>query len=242
MNKLSLILVFLISFNLYGNDSLFVSANSDYANQEYNAAIKKYNLILSSNLESPELYYNLANSFFKINEIHQAIYYYEKALKIKPDFDDAKENLEICNLQLIDKIEEIPELMITSLYNNIINFLSLRNWIYLTLIFIWVSLIIFSYNSFVKKNKKSVLYLVMFSFFLLFITTKKYNQNINVKEAIIYSSVINVMSAPSEQSTNLFSLHIGTKVRIEDQIENWVNIRIANGKKGWVLIENLKEI
>ena len=33
MNKLSLILVFLISFNLYGNDSLFVSANSDYANQ-----------------------------------------------------------------------------------------------------------------------------------------------------------------------------------------------------------------
>ena len=242
MNKLSLILVFLISFNLYGNDSLFVSANSDYANQEYNAAIKKYNLILSSNLESPELYYNLANSFFKINEIHQAIYYYEKALKIKPDFDDAKENLEICNLQLIDKIEEIPELMITSLYNNIINFLSLKNWIYLTLIFIWVSLIIFSYNSFVKKNKKSVLYLVIFSFFLFFITTKKYNQNINVKEAIIYSSVINVMSAPSEQSTNLFSLHIGTKVKIEDQIENWVNISIANGKKGWILIENLKEI
>lgn len=242
MNKLSLILVFLISFNLYGNDSLFLSANSDYANQEYNAAIKKYNLILSSNLESPELYYNLANSFFKINEIHQAIYYYEKALKIKPDFDDAKENLEICNLQLIDKIEEIPELMITSLYNNIINFLSLKNWIYLTLIFIWVSLIIFSYNSFVKKNKKPVLYLVIFSFFLFFITTKKYNQNINVKEAIIYSSVINVMSAPSEQSTNLFSLHIGTKVKIEDQIENWVNIRIANGKKGWVLIENLKEI
>jgi len=242
MNKLSLILVFLISFNLYGNDSLFVSANSDYANQEYNAAIKKYNLILSSNLESPELYYNLANSFFKINEIHQAIYYYEKALKIKPDFDDAKENLEICNLQLIDKIEEIPELMITSLYNNIINFLSLKNWIYLTLIFIWFSLIVFSYNSIVKKNKKYVLYLVIFSFFLFFITTKKYNQNINVKEAIIYSSVINVMSAPSEQSTNLFSLHIGTKVKIEDQIENWVNIRIANGKKGWVLIENLKEI
>ena len=242
MNKLSIILVFLISFNLYGNDSLFLSANSDYANQQYNAAIKKYNLILSSNLESHELYYNLANSFFKINEIHQAIYYYEKALKIKPDFDDAKENLEICNLQLIDKIEEIPELMITSLYNNIINFLSLKNWIYLTLIFIWVSLIIFSYNSFVKKNKKSVLYLVIFSFFLFFITTKKYNQNINVKEAIIYSSVINVMSAPSEQSTNLFSLHIGTKVKIEDQIENWVNIRIANGKKGWVLIENLKEI
>ena len=150
-----------------------VSANSDYANQEYNAAIKKYNLILSSNLESPELYYNLANSFFKINEIHQAIYYYEKALKIKPDFDDAKENLEICNLPLIDKIEEIPELMITSLYNNIINFLSLKNWKYLTLIFIWVSLIIFSYNSFLNKNKKSVFISSYFFVFLVFYYNKK---------------------------------------------------------------------
>ena len=69
-------------------------------------------------------------------------------------------------------------------------------------------------------------------------TIKKYNQNINVKEAIIYSSVINVMSAPSEQSTNLFSLHIGTKVNIDDQIENWVNIRIANGKKGCLFFLN----
>jgi len=107
---------------------------------------------------------------------------------------------------------------------------------------VWISFIIYSYNSFLNKNKKSVLYLVILSFFLFFVTIKKYNQNINVKEAIIYSSVINVMSAPSEQSTNLFSLHIGTKVNIEDQIENWVNIKIANGKKGWVLIENLKEI
>ena len=50
------------------------------------------------------------------------------------------------------------------------------------------------------------------------------------------------MSAPSLQSTNLFNLHIGTKVTVEDQIENWVNIRLANGKKGWILIENIKEI
>ena len=39
------------------------------------------------------------------------------------------------------------------------------------------------------------------------------------------------MSAPSEQSTNLFSLHIGTKVNIEDQIENWVNKKMVMVKK-----------
>ena len=50
------------------------------------------------------------------------------------------------------------------------------------------------------------------------------------------------MSAPSEESIKLFNLHIGTKVNINDQIENWVNIKLTNGKKGWVLVENLKEL
>ena len=242
MNKISLFLTLLISINLYGDDSLFVSANSDYAKQEYSSAIEKYQLILSSNQESPELYYNLANSFFKNNEIHKAIYYYEKTLKIKPDFDDAKENLEICNLQLIDKIEEIPELFITSIYNQILNFLTIKNWMYLTLFMIWISFLLFAYNSYTKKNNRAVLYLILLSFCLLFITTNNYNQKTNIREAIIYSSVIDVMSAPSLQSTNLFNLHFGTKVTVEDQIENWVNIRLANGKKGWILIENIKEI
>jgi len=241
MNKISLLLL-LLSLNLYANDSLFVSANSNYAKQEYSSAIEKYELILLSNQESPEIYYNLANSFYKNNEIHKAIYYYEKALKLKPDFDDAFENLEICNLQLIDKIEEIPELLITSIFKKILNFLTLKNWIYLTLIMVWFSLIIFFYNLYKNKNNRLTLYTVFISFFLLFMTTKNHNEKINNKEAIIYSSVIDVMSAPSLQSTNLFSLHIGTKVKIEDQIENWVNIRLANGKKGWILFENLKEI
>jgi uncharacterized protein YgiM (DUF1202 family) len=77
-------------------------------------------------------------------------------------------------------------------------------------------------------------------FLLLTISVK--NDEINNRSAIIYSSTIDVMSAPSEKSTKLFTLHLGTKININDQIENWVNIRIANGKRGWILIDNLKEI
>ena len=50
------------------------------------------------------------------------------------------------------------------------------------------------------------------------------------------------MSAPSEKSTKLFTLHIGTKLKINDQIGDWVNIKIANGNKGWVLITDIKEL
>jgi|TARA_B110000093_G_C12736045_1_gene312325 hypothetical protein len=50
------------------------------------------------------------------------------------------------------------------------------------------------------------------------------------------------MSAPSDKSTNLFTLHIGTKINIKDQIGDWLNINISNGKKGWIRLSDIKEI
>lgn len=68
------------------------------------------------------------------------------------------------------------------------------------------------------------------------------NDSLENKEAIIFSQVIDIMSAPSEKANKLFTLHIGTKVKIKDQIENWVNISLDNGNKGWVALKHLKEI
>ena len=242
MKKISLIFLVLLSFNLYGNDSLFINANNDYANKNYLSASEKYENILSYNLESVELYYNLGNSYFKLDEIHKAIYNYEKALIIDQDFTEAKENIELSKLKLIDKIDEMPELFFISIYKEIQNIFSLKIWVFITLISIWLSVIILIFNK-IKKNKNNLTYLLLIiSFLLLFLTNSIYNNNKNIRAAIIYSPVIEVMSAPSEESTKLFNLHIGTKVNINDQIENWVNIKLTNGKKGWVLVENLKEL
>ena len=68
MKKISQLLTFLISFSCLANDSIFNSANNDYSNQNYKQAIEKYELIVTNNLESSELYYNLANSYFKTNK------------------------------------------------------------------------------------------------------------------------------------------------------------------------------
>ena len=86
MKKIILFLNIFLCLNLQANDSLFTLASEDYTNQSYSLAIDKYQSILSSEIESSELYYNLGNSYFKINEIHQAIYNYEKSLKLNPNF------------------------------------------------------------------------------------------------------------------------------------------------------------
>ena len=91
-----------------------------------------------------------------------------------------------------------------------------------------------------ENNFPLLLTIISFCFFLLCVSiNNKYKTN---KFAIVFSPKVEVMSAPSKQSTELFNLHIGTKVKISDSINNWINIVLENGKKGWILKENIKEI
>jgi len=61
-------------------------------------------------------------------------------------------------------------------------------------------------------------------------------------EGIVMVSSATVKSSPDAGSSDLFVLHEGTKVKIEDAIGNWVEIRIANGNKGWIEFSNLEII
>ena len=243
MKKIILFLNIFLCLNLHANDSLFINANQDYANQSYSLAIDKYQSIISSGTESSELYYNLGNSYYRLNEIHQAIYFYEKSLKINPNFTEAIENLELCNQLLIDKIEKMPEIFYKIYYENLKNFLSIKWWKITSLIFIWIYFLFFVIKILFKKRfifSQNIILVFSLLFFVIYHDIS--NDSLESKEAIIFSQVIDIMSAPSEKANKLFTLHIGTKVKIKDQIENWVNISLDNGNKGWVALKHLKEI
>ena len=63
------------------------------------------------------------------------------------------------------------------------------------------------------------------------------------KGAIIVASSVSVKSTPAKNGTDLFVLHEGTKVDITDaSMRGWLEIRIADGKEGWVERKQLEEI
>jgi len=51
-----------------------------------------------------------------------------------------------------------------------------------------------------------------------------------------------INSAPTLNSTELFTLHSGTKLEITDRIDDWIHIKIANGDSGWILQNSVKEL
>lgn len=67
-------------------------ANEMYKQGQYSDAAALYEEILKNGV-SPELYYNLGNSYYKADETGLAILNYERALRLDPGLNDASYNL-----------------------------------------------------------------------------------------------------------------------------------------------------
>ena len=65
------------------------------------------------------------------------------------------------------------------------------------------------------------------------------NKEYNIKDGIIVESVVTVKSAPDNASKDEFVVHEGLKVRLEDKVDDWVKIRLADGKIGWIIEKNI---
>ena len=177
---------------------------------------------------------------YKLRNYPLAIYYYEKSLKLDPNNDDTKHNIEIAQLFLTDKIEAVPELFIKTWWNNLSNTFTLNTWSIITLALIGFSLIcIFFYITARTRGLKKSMFFTGLLFIVLTIcsfsiSAEKYNYTNTNNEGIIIVPTITIKSSPSSSSVDLFVLHEGSKVKILDNTDGWEKIKIANGSIGWL--------
>ena len=68
----------------YAQDAAIKEAETAYTKEDYGKAIELYEGILKSNGDSPEIYYNLGNAYYKAGKIASAILNYERALVLDP--------------------------------------------------------------------------------------------------------------------------------------------------------------
>lgn len=237
-----------LSVQALENKVLYLNAQNAYKNQDFTAAISAYKQILANNVVAPELFYNLGNSYYKVDSIGRAIQYYEKARKLIGDDDDLMHNLKFAHNRTVDKIEPIPEFVVTSTWKNIVNFKTADTWanyMVINFVLVFVSLIIF------QLAKQSALKKVFFSFSIalmgltaMFYTLAKSKTNADnsVSQGVVIVASSSVKSAPQNSSTDLFLIHEGTVFRIIENQTDWCKIRLDNGSLGWIQKSAVGEI
>ena len=60
--------------------------------------------------------------------------------------------------------------------------------------------------------------------------------------AIVVDPSVTIKSSPDTDGNNVFILHEGTKVMLIDSIENWKEIRLTDGSKGWIESNSIRGI
>ena len=227
----------------------FKQANDLYNSGYYKEAISQYDSILASNQHSAELYFNLANCYYKLNEVGPSIFYYEKALQLAPDDLDILNNLGYAQKMTIDAIQEVPESGVSKLLNKTLNSLSVDGWAIrcVGLVFLFVVLFLGYYLSYSEAKKRlffvssNVVLIILFvSLGLLF---KKDSLDSNTHPAIIFVKETEIKTEPNLRSETSFTLHEGTKVLVIDDYNNdWSKIKLMNGETGWMARSELKSL
>ena len=144
--KTFLIIISILLANNQQVDQIFKQSNDYYTNGNYEDALDGYLEIINSGFESAELYFNLGNSFYKLNNIPESNFYFEKALAISPNDIDIKTNLSFAQNLRIDKIENLPITQIQNIKISVLDLFSEKGWAYSFVISVWllcISLILY---------------------------------------------------------------------------------------------------
>lgn len=223
-------------------------ADSAYARGEFQQAIKDYEALLKQGA-SADLYYNLGNAYYRSENITRAVLNYERALLLSPGDRDIRFNLQIAQAKTIDKIVPESEMFFFTWYRALVNLMSVDGWasvalVSLALVIILLLVYLFSERIWLRKVGffGGILMLLLFVLSNIFAWQQKQNLLFR-KGAIVMTPTISVKSTPASNGTDLFILHEGTKVVITDSsMKDWREIRIADGKEGWIESKHLEEI
>lgn len=222
--------------------------DSAYRAGDYTQAVEIYENILHEGFASADLYYNLGNTYYRLDQYGPAILNYERALRLRPGMSDARENLALANSHTVDRITKLPRLFVVNWYIALITRISPSSWRVLTLLFfllafIAVAVLVLSHNLTVRKASVATAIVASVLFILSLILTVASIRHFNARsEAIVMQSSIAVKSSPENQSADKLILHEGTKVTISESLSGWYKITLSDGTTGWCQQENIERI
>ncbi len=226
----------------------FEKGNALYQSGNFESAITAYESVLSSKKQSPELYFNLGNCYYKLNKVAPAIYNYEKALVLNPNNKEVLNNLKFAQKLQIDEIKEVPKVGFAKLLRDFTANFHYNTWAWISVglaVLFLLFFLVYYFSQFTLY--KRIFFIGMFVLvFLILISVLsaifEKNHYQNERPAIVFAEVVSVKSEPKTSGLDVLILHEGTKVFVLETLDNWKKIQLTDGTEGWIENSAIKEV
>ena len=233
----------------YSMDShkLFHEANDLFINKKYKKSIELYEKIIDSGQKNSTVFYNLGNAYYRLGNIGHAIWAYKHANKFSPRDKDIIHNLKMAEAKKIDRINSPPLFILHDFYRKIKSSMIMSESILLGGILFFIFSLLWIKQIF--SGKKNVLSKSIFQILITFIIIvhaiildMAFERKRISNEAIIVGKS-NAQSGPFLGDNKiLFQINEGSVVEVLEEKNNWSEIILIDGKKGWVLSNALRKM
>ncbi|MBD5232568.1 MAG: tetratricopeptide repeat protein [Bacteroidales bacterium] len=254
---LSVVLLFVASLQAFAL-SYGQQADSAYNKENYREAIELYNKSIAQEGRSATIYYNLGNAYFRNDNLGKAVVSYERALRINPSDEDARQNLEFVRSRIQDKPEDDTPFF-ASMHASTVAMMSPDAWAWTAFVVFLLlagaaALYIFSQQVALRKAGffGGIVLLVLFAYFLG-VAADAASTARSHEDAVVIVPSTQLTSAPRASKTasdKVVTIHEGTKVAIVDSVATpddpvspkWYNVKINNSTKAWLRASDVERI
>jgi len=215
-----------------------------YDEEKFEEAARAYQALLNRyKVASPDLYFNLANSYFKAGEIGRAILYYRKALRLKPGDQEIKFNLDFARRELGLPAPENSS-WFKQKFRAFINLVSLNRAVKAAIILYWLVLLALVGYLFTRSRAAGYCCAVIGAIFLVLLgyAVLKHFVEASHREGVVLSRQADVKYSCDEGDDVAFTLVAGTEAAILNVRGQWYQVRTRDGRVGWIRGRDFGEI
>ena len=241
-------IIYHLSFSI-ASASNKTEADALYEKEQYRDAVEAYESVLKNDGVAPEVYYNLGNCYYKLDEIPLAVLNYERAFLLDPGDADIRANLALARGKTIDKVVPPSEMFFVTWWRDLTNCMSINAWAVLGIaafVLMLVGVLLYVFMSQLTLRKIGVYGAMVMLVVVIVANLAALSQHADLTHrntAIILDPAVTVKSSPSETSTDLFLIHEGSKVEILDgSMKEWKEVKFEEGKQGWIPVTALEII
>lgn len=212
---------------------VFHEANLAFDRGEYENATTRYQSLISEGYRSADVYFNLANAYFKGANLGLAIFHYRRALDLAPRDAEIRANLAFARERVVDQVEGGQSL--GGRLQAVAAGVSEKEACYFLLVvliavFLLLALQLYYRSEWIQWARSALMVALLFAGLWAL-----YHAVLRPEYGVVVAPEIKVYSGLGKDNVVLFALHEGVEFVVEELAgSEWVRIRLVDGKQGWV--------
>jgi len=217
---------------------LFYRGNTFYEEGRYDKAIEEYEKLLEQGFESGNLYFNLANSYYKLDKHGKSVLNYERAKRLIPRDGDLKANEKFALSGITASSSGQSRRFPARVSGKMANFTINEMTIFISLVYTCLMAVLL-FLIFMPRFRKYVYSSIIIALIVIALASYSLYSRISVldKEAVIITAAAEARFEPFDNATIHFTLHEGTKITVIQAKKEWTKIKRPDGKIGWIRSE-----